>query len=46
MGHVTNQYYEIMQKTGMASIVALTTKKNPVSAGKGQLSANYRADEI
>lgn len=29
MGHVTNQYYEIMQKTGMASIVALTTKKNP-----------------
>ena len=45
MGHVTNQYYEIMQKTGMASIVALTTKKS-VSAGKGQLSANYRADEI
>lgn len=29
MGHVTNQYYEIMQKTGLASIVALTTKKNP-----------------
>ncbi len=29
MGHVTNQYYEIKQKTGMASIVALTTKKNP-----------------
>ena len=44
MGHVTNQYYEIMQKTGLASIVALTTKKN--SAGKGQLSADYRADEI
>lgn len=29
MEHVTNQYYEIMQKTGLASIVALTTKKNP-----------------
>ena len=29
MGHVTNQYYEIMQKTGMASIVALKKKKNP-----------------
>lgn len=29
MGHVTNQYYEIMQKKGLASIVALTTKKNP-----------------
>lgn len=29
MGHVTNQYYEIMQKTGLASIVALKTKKNP-----------------
>ena len=29
MGHVTNQYYEIMQKTGLASIVALTTKKTP-----------------
>jgi len=29
MGHVTNQYYKIMQKTGLASIVALTTKKNP-----------------
>lgn len=46
MGHVTNQYYEIMQKTGNGFNCSINNKEESVSAGKGQLSANYRADEI
>lgn len=42
MGHVTNQYYEIMQKTGLASIVALTTKKNPFP----QITKTFISDKI